>query len=53
MTDATHLTSDGTLLWVNRAGLVIAEQPFGGLYRELTGKVEELPSVEEYDLVPF
>lgn len=50
-TDATHLTSKGTLLWVNRAGLVIAEQPPG------KGKLfyfhGEEPRIEEFDLVPF
>lgn len=51
MTDATHLTSDGTLLWVNRAGLVIAEQPSGK--DKLFYLYGEEPQVEEYDLVPF
>ena len=51
MTDATHLTSDGTLLWVNRTGLVTALQPFGkGKLFYLYG---EEPRVEEFDLVPF
>jgi hypothetical protein len=51
MTDATHLTSDGTLLWVNRAGLVTAEQPSGkGKLFYLYG---EEPSLEDFDLVPF